>query len=94
VQVYITDPAGWRPIETWLAIIGIIHDQHPADFAWLPPGTDGVEQGSMFHFDRLMGSASYRRNIESGVSLTRLTAGWDAVCRDFREQSRPFWLYH
>ncbi len=93
VQVYVTDPAAWRPIDTWLGIIQTIHALYPADFGWLPPGTDGVEQGAVFHFDRLIGSSAYRLSTDAGESLDPLIAEWDAACCQFRAQSAPYWLY-
>lgn len=93
VQVHITDPAAWRPIETWLGVIQTIHDLYPDDFAWLPPQTAGVEQGAVYHFDRLIGSAAYRQHIDNGQSLEALSADWGAVGDAFRQQCAPYLLY-
>ncbi|MAS37393.1 MAG: hypothetical protein CL610_25555 [Anaerolineaceae bacterium] len=93
VQAHLTDIDHWRPVETWLGVIQVIHGLYPAPFGWLPPQTDGVEPGTVYHFDRLMGSETYRHGIENGVSWERLTAGWDADSQQFRRDVAAYLLY-
>lgn len=97
VQVYVAasgpDQVAWRPIDTWLGIIMAIRELYPADFAWLPPYGGGVEAGAVSHFDRLIGSAQVRQQIEAGASWATLTAGWDESCQAFEAERQPFLLY-
>jgi uncharacterized protein YbbC (DUF1343 family) len=93
VQVHITDIALWRPVEVWLGVIREIRAMYPDQFEWLPPHSAGVETGDVHHFDRLIGSDTVRHQIEAGASLTEITAGWDAVCREFEQQRAPYLLY-
>ncbi len=93
VQVHLADLSGWRPVETWLGILQVIHDLYPDEFQWLPPGTDGVEQGGVYHFDRLTGSSIYRRQIDAGSPIADLTTGWEANLQAFRSQSQSFRVY-
>jgi uncharacterized protein YbbC (DUF1343 family) len=93
VQVYITDPAQWQPIETWLGVIQTIRALYPDHFSWLLPGAAGVEQGTVWHFDRLIGAAAYRQRIDQGAALDDLIAGWEADTRAFRAESQAYWLY-
>lgn len=97
VQVYITDPARWRPIEVWLGVIVTIRAIYPDRFGWLPAHPDTGHQ----HFDRLIGSAWVRKQIESGLAagksaseiITPLAVEWAADCRAFELARRPFLLY-
>lgn len=97
VQVYITDPARWRPIEVWLGVIMTIRAQYPDQFAWRPAHPDSGKQ----HFDRLIGSARARRQLEAHVEtnqaidvlLAQFAAEWIEDCHAFEVQRRPFLLY-
>jgi uncharacterized protein YbbC (DUF1343 family) len=97
VQVYITDPARWRPIQVWLGVIITICAEYPDQFAWLPIQPDTGTQ----HFDRLIGAAWIRRQIEAdieagkptGAILAQLAAEWGDDCRAFEFERRPFLLY-
>ena len=97
VQVYITDPARWRPVEVWLGVIITIRALYPDQFAWLPSHPDTGTQ----HFDRLIGAAWIRRQIEAdveagkpvGAILAQFAAEWADDCRAFEFERRPFLLY-
>jgi uncharacterized protein YbbC (DUF1343 family) len=93
VQVHITEPDAYRPIETWLGVIHTIRHLYPGKFEWLPPFTDGIEDGSDYHFDRLIGSKAMRAGIDEGTPLADLTTGWANVARDFEQQRQPYLLY-
>ncbi|MBN1964554.1 MAG: DUF1343 domain-containing protein [Anaerolineae bacterium] len=93
VQVYVTDETAWRPIETWLGFLAAIRALYPAEFAWLPPHQTDVEPGAVHHFDRLIGSAQVRQQIEAGAGVDEITAGWGAACAAFEALRAPFLLY-
>lgn len=93
VQVHITDMAVWRPIAVWLGEIREIRMLYPDQFAWLPPQSTGVEAGEVHHFDRLIGSDTVRHQIDAGVALATIMAGWDDVAREFEQQRAPYVLY-
>lgn len=92
VQVYITDPARWRPIEVWLGVIMTIRAMYPAEFKWLPEHPDTGTQ----HFDRLIGAAWIRRQMESdaraglpvSATIGRLAAEWAEDDRAFAYERR------
>ena len=97
VQVHITDPARWRPLEVWLGVVITIRALYPEQFAWLPKHRDTGSQ----HFDRLIGGPWVRRQIESDVQagkdvraiLAQLAAEWVEDCNAFALQRRPYLLY-
>ncbi|WP_119066407.1 exo-beta-N-acetylmuramidase NamZ family protein [Aggregatilinea lenta] len=97
VQVYITDPERWRPIHVWLGAIITIYAQYPEHFHWLAAESDT----GMQHFDRLIGSARVRHDIDAGIQagrstgdiLSLITAEWDAHCHAFALERSPFLLY-
>lgn len=97
VQVYITDPERWRPIQVWLGVIATIYALYPDRFQWLPNHPDtGVQ-----HFDRLIGSTWVRKEIEAGIRAGKSTGEilapfaveWTDDCRAFELERRPFLLY-
>ena len=93
VQTYIADPARWDALKVWLYVIVTIRHLYPEDFAWLPPASQGVEHGAVYHFDRLIGSDALRQRIEAGAAVESLSRGWAEDCRIFEDQRRPFLLY-
>lgn len=98
VQVYVLDPARWRPIEVWLGVLITIQRLYPDHFAWLPQHPDSGAQ----HFDRLIGSKWVRRDLEAGIQagkstleiIAPLAAEWLEDCHAFELQRQPFLLYN
>jgi uncharacterized protein YbbC (DUF1343 family) len=97
VQVYVIDPARWRPIQVWLSVITTIYTLYPDHFRWLPEHPDtGVQ-----HFDRLIGSTWVRKEIEAGIRTGKSTSAiiapfaieWTDDCRAFELERRPFLHY-
>ena len=93
VQVHITDPAAWRALRVWLRVIVAVKTLYPDKFAWLPPGTAGVEAGQVYHFDRLIGSSEVRAQIDAGQPLDDLFAGWDTFAHGFEVDRWSYLLY-
>ncbi len=97
VQVHVTDPARWRPIEAWLGLIVTIRAMYPDHFEWLPTQPDSGTQ----HFDRLIGAAWIRNQIEQGVAanspvdalLAPLAFEWQEDCNAFTLTRCPYLLY-
>ncbi|MFW5708852.1 MAG: exo-beta-N-acetylmuramidase NamZ domain-containing protein [Chloroflexota bacterium] len=89
IHLHVVDTRTYRPLVTWLAILGLIRHMYPDQFAWLPVHQpDGLQ-----HFDRLIGSAETRTLIDRGEALTDLTVGWNDVRHAFVELRRPYLLY-
>lgn len=96
VQVHITDSARWRPLDVWLGVIITIRAMYPDRFQWLPADAGGIQ-----HFDRLIGGAWIRRQIEADVHagkdvraiLALLAAEWVEDCNNFALQRRGVLIY-
>ncbi len=97
VQVHEIDSARWRPLDVWLGLIIAIRRLYPDAFAWLPPDP----ASGMQHFDRLIGAAWVRRQIEAdvdasvptGAMLGRFAAEWADDSRAFELERQPYLLY-
>lgn len=90
VQGHLTDPRAFDPIPVWLTVIHTIRHTYADQFEWLPPHQQEYERGSIYHFDRLIGSEKPRQQIDAGQSIAEVMAGWDAYCDAFREQRAPY----
>ncbi len=93
VQAHVIDPAQWDAIRAWLAVIEAALALYPDQFAWLPPGTSGVEAGLVSHFDRLIGSSEVRARIDVGAPLDDLFAAWAAFSHAFEVDRWAHLLY-
>lgn len=100
VQVHILDRARWRPLEAWLGVLITIRARYPERFEWLPSYAADAE-GAVYHFDRLIGGAWMRKEIEAGVRagqgagtiLGRFAAEWLDDAHAFELQRQPYLLY-
>ncbi len=93
LQVHITDLAAWRALRVWLSVIVAVKTLYPDQFAWLAPGTSGVEAGQVFHFDRLIGSSEVRPRIDAGQPLDDLLAAWEKFAHAFEVDRWSYLLY-
>lgn len=94
VQVHITDMTDYRPLLVWLHVIQTIQQLYPDDFAWLPQETFSDQTASgLQHFDRLIGSAEVRSQLDSGELVDAIIAGWPAFHQQFRQDAAPYLLY-
>jgi uncharacterized protein YbbC (DUF1343 family) len=80
VQIHMLE--GFRPLEVWLRVLHTIRHLYPDQFEWIP-----------YHFDRLIGDTTTRQQIEDGVSVEDIVAGWQDFHQAFREQRAPYLLY-
>ncbi|KAH3744654.1 N-acetylmuramic acid 6-phosphate etherase [Pelomyxa schiedti] len=102
IQVYINSSALWDPICTWLCIIYVIMCAHPGHFSWLLPNSSGVEAGTDYHFDRLVGTQLVRAELESartnctppGEIVSQIHRGWASDCDQFCALRARFQIYH
>ncbi|NMA47964.1 MAG: DUF1343 domain-containing protein [Lentisphaerae bacterium] len=79
VQAHISDSRTLRPFSVGMWLLHEIREQHP-EFAWTAPA----------HADRLFGDDVLRSGRED---IPAILARAERECEDFRERSRPYWLY-
>jgi uncharacterized protein YbbC (DUF1343 family) len=81
-QIHVTDRNVYRSLETTLHIIKVIRDMYSGKF-----------QFHEKYFDKIMGTASVRKAIEAGTSVSEIAAGWADGLAKFSELRKPFLLY-
>ncbi|MCB9563818.1 MAG: DUF1343 domain-containing protein [Kofleriaceae bacterium] len=74
VQLHVTDPRGFRPYLTGVAVLRAAHAQDPARFAWRTRAYEFVDR--IPAIDLLCGSAAVRDGIDAGAALADLAATW------------------
>ena len=89
VQWHVLDRRAFRPVETALHLIAAVRSLWPSEFAWLTASWEGRAP----HFDLLIGTDRVRRQLESGVPVEAIVAGWQADLDAFQEKRHPFLCY-
>jgi uncharacterized protein YbbC (DUF1343 family) len=90
-QIHVTDRRAFRPVLAGVAVLGAFHDSAPESFAWRQPPYE-YEHDKM-PIDILAGSDDLRRQVESGVPVREIGAGWEAEVREFERVRRQFLIY-
>jgi uncharacterized protein YbbC (DUF1343 family) len=91
VQVHVTDPARFKPVATYMALLAEARRQAPRRFRWRKPPYEFERR--RLPIDLLGGGPSMRRAIEDGASLRRLEASWRGDLARFARARKPFLLY-
>jgi uncharacterized protein YbbC (DUF1343 family) len=81
-QVHVTDRQAYRPFEAALYVVKTIRDMYPEKF-----------QFHNDYFDRVMGTAKVREELESGRQVAEIIDGLRQGLDDFAELRHPFLLY-
>jgi uncharacterized protein YbbC (DUF1343 family) len=91
VQVHVTDPARFKPVATYIALLAEARSQAPRRFRWRKPPYEFERR--KLPIDLLGGGPSIRRAIEGGAQLRHLEASWRRDLARFARARRPFLLY-
>lgn len=91
VELFVTDPARFRPFRTGLACVVAARRQDPKRFAWRTEPYEFVE--GIPAFDLLCGSAREREAIEAGASTAELAKAFVAEERAFERRRRSYLVY-
>ncbi|MFZ5452701.1 MAG: exo-beta-N-acetylmuramidase NamZ family protein [Thermodesulfobacteriota bacterium] len=90
-QLHVTDRLAYKPYFTTLALLGVIRELYPDDFAWRqPPYEYETERRPI---DLLTGDAAIREGLEQGTPVRELEAAWQEELARFREARQEFLLY-
>ena len=90
-QMHVLDRQAFRPVATGVALIDMFRRSAPHAFAWRQPPYEYEHEKQPF--DILAGSDTLRRQIDSGVPLADITAGWRDDEETFSRVRQPFLLY-
>lgn len=90
-QLHVTDRRTFKPYFTTLALLGVIRDLYPEQFAWRQPPYE--YENERLPFDLLTGDDLIRRGLENGLTVPELEAAWQDDLNRFMEVRREFLLY-
>jgi uncharacterized protein YbbC (DUF1343 family) len=90
-QIHVTDRDAFRPVITGVALIDMFRRQDTGRFAWRRPPYE-YEHDKM-PIDILAGSDTLRQQVESGVPIAEIAAGWKDDETGFERLRQPFLMY-
>ena len=86
-----TDPARFRPVATYLALLAEARRQAPRGFRWKKPPYEFERR--RLPIDLLGGGPGMRRAIERGAPLRLIEASWRRGLARFARAQRPYLRY-
>ncbi len=90
-QLHVTDRRGFKPYFTTLALLGVIRELYPNDFAWRQPPYE--YETERLPIDLLTGDAAIREGLDQGTPVSELEAAWQKELGEFLDVRREFLLY-
>ena len=87
VQVHVLERAAFRPVRTGLELVAAVKALWPDDFAWRVPQT------GIYNFDKLAGTDQIRLQLDEGVAVEELIAGWSEAGARFAALRRQYLIY-
>ncbi len=91
VQAHVTDPALFRPYETYLRLLKALRDMNPVSFRWR---TETYEyRDDVPAIDLLTGTATYRRLVDAGEPLDAWISTFEADIARFAPSRENSLLY-
>ena len=90
-QLHVTDRRTFKPYYTTLALLAVIRELYPEQFAWRQPPYE--YETERLPFDLLTGDDLIRRGLENGLTVPELEAAWQDDLARFMEVRREFLLY-
>ncbi|WP_367123248.1 exo-beta-N-acetylmuramidase NamZ domain-containing protein [Streptomyces phytohabitans] len=87
VQVFVTDPARYRPVLTAVAML--VEARRYDDFAW----REDADTERPFWIDKLSGSPRLREMVDDGREPDEIAAAWAGEVREFTRKRRRHLLY-
>jgi uncharacterized protein YbbC (DUF1343 family) len=90
-QLHVTDRLAFKPYFTTLALLGVIREMYPEDFAWRQPPYE--YETERLPIDLLTGDAAIREGLDKGTPVTEMEASWQGERGEFLEARREFLIY-
>jgi uncharacterized protein YbbC (DUF1343 family) len=92
VHLHVTEPSGFRPYRTGLALLTAFWDLYrDRGFGWRPPPYEYEAERLPIHL--LLGDESVRVAIEAGTDPRELETGWKRDLAGWDEERAPYLLY-
>lgn len=86
VQIHVTNPSTFLPATTEVAILCHIRDCYPKQFSWGSP--QGIKM-----FDKAMGTARTRADIQAGKNYRQVVSAWQSGIRAFDAKRQKYLIY-
>ena len=90
-QLHVTDRRTFKPYFTTLALLMVIRELYPQQFAWRQPPYE--YENERLPIDLLTGDDAIRHGLERGLSVAELESAWQEDLARFMEVRREFLLY-
>jgi len=90
-QLHVTDRQTFKPYYTTLALLSVIRELYPGQFAWRQPPYE--YETERLPIDLLTGDDAVRRGLENGLTVTELESAWQDDLGRFMEVRREFLIY-
>ena len=90
-QLHVTDRLSFKPYYTTLALLRVIQELYPDQFAWRQPPYE--YETVRLPIDLLTGDDLIRRGLENGLTVPELESAWQDDLDRFMEVRREFLLY-
>jgi uncharacterized protein YbbC (DUF1343 family) len=90
LQIHVVDREIYRPVETGLKMIEVVRKMYPDEFEWT--GSTLVP-GIPYWFDQLMGTDEVRKQMEAGIPIEEISAGWQPELQAYDQMRREYLLY-
>ena len=91
LQIHVTDREAFTPVIVGIAMVKTAYDLYTEHFQWKQSAYEYVFDKNPF--DVVCGTDKIRKQIESGVSLTKIEADWATGLKEFRCLRQPYILY-
>jgi len=89
VQMHVLDREIFNAVETGLKMIEVVRRMYPGRFEW----RRSDEKRIPYWLDQLMGTDRVRRQMEAGVSVEDISAGWQPELRAYDAMRSKYLLY-
>jgi uncharacterized protein YbbC (DUF1343 family) len=90
-QLHVTNRQTFKPYFTTLALLSVIRELYPEQFAWRQPPYE--YETVRLPIDLLTGDDLIRRGLENSLTAAELEAAWQGDLNRFMEVRREFLLY-
>jgi uncharacterized protein YbbC (DUF1343 family) len=90
-QIHVLDPLDVRPYRLGLELIQTLLEVHTENFDWLPPPYEYEKE--KLPIDILLGNGQLRQDLEAGIGVDDLEAGWMRGLERFSEERAVVLLY-